>query len=184
MLPQGRSATRQIFIEEAPEHILEFFVRRAVDGTPGELEIINYAINGRQFGFSVSTLRGSDYWREQDAHFFSVFQYCLDLAAITAPTYPLGTEGVTSLLSSIASFVGRGSISPTREAIRSRFLVNVITRKLSRRVKILDSYRDFISANREPIERNLGLILSRNLITAKDIRTVINVHPAITEGTL
>jgi hypothetical protein len=184
VLPRGRNALLQIFIEHAPTDMLSFCVDRYMNGTPNEREIIDYLLNNRQFGFTDKNLRDRPHWIERDKDICEAFRSCLDLMAIAFPTEPLRAESLISLISMMPDGLRRRGVPITRESLRSRFLLNTITRKLLSRTVILDGYVAFIENNREAIERNLETILERNLVQAKDIRIVIDAHPALVTGTL
>jgi hypothetical protein len=184
VLPRGRNALLQIFIERAPTDMLSFCVDRYMNGTDNEREIINYLLNNRQFGFTDKDLRDRPHWIERDNDICEAFISCLDLMAIAYPTEPLRAESLVMLISMMPDGLRRRGVPVTRESLRSRFLLNTITRKLLSRTVILDGYVTFIENNREAIERNLETILEKNLVQAKDIRIVIDAHPALVTGAL
>lgn len=184
VLPRGRNALSQIFIERAPTDMLHFCVEGYMNGSDHERKIIDYLINNRSFGFTDKNLRDRPHWIERDNDICEAFKSCLDLMAIAYPTEPLGAESLFMLISMMPDGLRRRGVPVTRESLRSRFLLNTITRKLLSRTVILDGYVAFIENNREAIERNFETILERNLVQAKDIRIIIDAHPALVTGAL
>lgn len=184
VLPAGRNAYRQLFIEYAPTEMLDFCVTSYESGTSNEQSVVSYIVNDEHFGFRDRTLRDLPFWTEQDADLCDAYRNCLDLIALAAPYLPLKLESAVNLISGMSGNMRRYGMPCTRENQRARFLLNVITFRLPSRTKILDSYRKFISDNRVVIEKNIELILERKLYQPRDIRTVIDAHPVLVEGVL
>lgn len=181
MLPQGRGARRQLFIENAPTDMLQFCVSNYQNGTENERQVIGYATD-RYFGFSDR--KCLEWQKQRDADFCEAFQNCFDLVAVAASYLPMGLESAVDLLVSMSENMRRIGTPCTRENQRARYLINVITYRLPSRTIIKDGYRDAIFASREAIERNLDVILDRKLFQMKDIRTITEAHPALVSGAL
>lgn len=181
LFPDTRNARRQLFIENAPEEMLQFCVNRYENGTKNEQNTIGYML-GLYFGFHDRTR--SEWWEQHDADFCEAFQNCLDLVAVAATYLPLRMEAAMSLLDSMSKNMRAEGVPCTRENQRTRYLVSVITYSLPSRTIIKEGYRVAISTHREAIERNLDTILKRRLYQIRDIRTITDTHQALVSGAL